>query len=327
MRDVESAGDEAEEALLAAWQIDAWCDSLADLADSSLVAYRRDIAETARWLARAGVREPGAVKRLHLRRYLANLQTRRFSRRTVARRVSACRRYFAWALRRGLVKADPTTRLTAPGAPSRLPHVLSHDDLDVMLDGPEGADKASSREQPKGAGKAAAVRKAVTEAIDLRDDAALELLYGSGLRVSELCGLRPGDVDARRRTIVVWGKGSKQRQVPISEAAAETVAAWLERGRPAMVTEGTPADVLFVNQRGNPMTPRDVRRVLDRRSPTPTHPHALRHSYATHLLDGGADLRVVQELLGHASLATTQIYTHVSKERLRSVYGSSHPRA
>ena len=161
-------------------------------------------------------------------------------------------------------------------------------------------------------------------ALDRRDLAVLELLYAAGLRVSELCGLDRGDIDLRGRTVTVLGKGGKQRRVPIHDAAVAALRAWLEDGRDDMAG---PPEAAFVNQRGARLGPRDVRRILDRRSASPTHPHALRHTYATHLLDGGADLRVVQELLGHASLATTQVYTHVSKERLRSVYGETHPRA
>ena len=168
----------------------------------------------------------------------------------------------------------------------------------------------------------------MAEAVRLRDDAALELLYGSGLRVSELCGLSVGDVDTRDRWATVWGKGSKQRRVPISESAASAVQRWLADGPPGTWRAAeSPADALFLNSRGQRLGPRDVRRILDRRSPSPTHPHALRHSFATHMLDGGADLRVVQELLGHASVRTTQVYTHVSKERLLAVYDLSHPRA
>jgi site-specific recombinase XerD len=160
--------------------------------------------------------------------------------------------------------------------------------------------------------------------VDVRDHAVLELLYAAGLRVSELCGLDRGDIDLAQRTITVLGKGNKQRRVPIHDEAVSALAAWLDDGRDSMTG---PPEAIFVNQRGARLGPRDVRRILDRRASSPTHPHALRHTYATHLLDGGADLRVVQELLGHASLATTQIYTHVSKERLRSVYQETHPRA
>ena len=160
--------------------------------------------------------------------------------------------------------------------------------------------------------------------VDRRDLAVLELLYAAGLRVSELCGLDRGDVDLRDRTVTVLGKGGKQRRVPVHTAAVDALRAWFEDGRETM--DGPP-EAVFVNRRGARLGPRDVRRILDRRSASPTHPHALRHTYATHLLDGGADLRVVQELLGHASLATTQVYTHVSKERLRAVYDETHPRS
>ena len=155
----------------------------------------------------------------------------------------------------------------------------------------------------------------------------LELLYAAGLRVAELCALDVDDVDGGRLTVTVTGKGDKQRRVLIHQTCATAVARWIRDGRPAMARPTSPGAALFLNARGNRLGPRDVRRLLDRRSPVPTHPHALRHTFATHLLDGGADLRVVQELLGHASLQTTQVYTHVSKDQLLSVYGSTHPRA
>jgi site-specific recombinase XerD len=165
------------------------------------------------------------------------------------------------------------------------------------------------------------------EAVDRRDDAVLELLYGSGLRVAELCTLDVGDVDFSRRVVTVTGKGSKQRQVLIHARCAQAVRTWLDGPRARLAGNESPGSALFLNRRQHRLGPRDVRRILDRRSPVPTHPHALRHSFATHLLDGGADLRVVQELLGHASLQTTQVYTHVSKERLLTVYSGTHPRA
>lgn len=304
----EPVGDEAE-ALVASWRLADWCASLTDLSASTVVAYRRDVTQLAGWVARSRVTDPSGVSRLVLRRYLAYLNTRAYARATVARKVAAVRRYFAWAVRRGMVDTDPTLRLSAPGTRGRLPRVLGRAEVSALLDEPP----------PSAGGPDDARRR--------RDDAVLELLYGSGLRVSELCGLRAGDVDLGRRTVVVWGKGSRQRQVPISQAAADAVGAWLGPARRSMLTPGSPADALFVNARGHQLGPRDVCRLIDRRSTTPTHPHALRHSFATHLLDGGADLRVVQELLGHASLTSTQIYTHVSKERLRAVHAESHPRA
>jgi site-specific recombinase XerD len=243
-----------------------------------------------------------------LRRYLAYLATRRYARRTVARKVSALRRYFGWLRHSGAIASDPSIRITAPAGESRLPRVLGRADVHVLLDDPPARVDGDP------------------DAVRLRDDAVLELLYGSGLRVAELCGLRLEDLDLHRRLVTVWGKGSRQRQVPMSEPAMEAVAGWLARGRQQLMTAESPSDVLFLNRRGRPLGPRDVRRLLDHRAASPTHPHALRHSFATHLLDGGADLRVVQELLGHASLQTTQVYTHVSKERLRAVYHRTHPR-
>jgi len=287
------------------WHAEEFLRSLTAAAPNTVAAYRRDVDAFVDWATRAEMRGPEAVDRLLLRRYLSYLATRRYSRRTIARRASALRRYFGWLHRSGLVGTDPSRGLSAPQGEGRLPTVLRRSDLETLLSPPAGDD----------------------EPVALRDQAVVELLYGSGLRVAELCGLRPDDLDLHRRLAVVWGKGSKQRQVPLSEPSAEAVAAWLVRGRPALATPASPADALFVNRRGRRLTPRDARRILDRRAASPTHPHALRHTFATHLLDGGADLRAVQELLGHADLATTQLYTHVSKERLRAVYESSHPRA
>jgi site-specific recombinase XerD len=203
--------------------------------------------------------------------------------------------------------------LSAPKGDARLPHVLRADELHRLLDDPP----ARVDDDP--------------EYLRCRDDAVLELLYGSGLRVSEVCSLKLGDVDPRRKWLTVWGKGAKERRVPLSAPASSALRTWLSTERSAAVaaTSGTAPvhDALFVNRRGRSLTPRDVRRLLDHRSPVPTHPAPHREPLATHLLDGGADLRAVQELLGHADLATTQIYTHVSRERLRRVFDATHPRA
>jgi site-specific recombinase XerD len=249
------------------------------------------------------------VDRLLLRRYLAFLTTRRYARRTIARKAAALRRYFHWLARTGAIPTNPALRLSAQTGGGRLPEVLSRTELETLLDTPPARIDDDD------------------EAVRLRDDAVLELLYGSGLRVAELCGLSLGDLEPAQRRLTVWGKGSKQRQVPVSEPAAAALEGWLERGRPAMAAGHPPTDAVFLNKRGKRLGPRDARRILDHRSASPTHPHALRHTFATHLLDGGADLRVVQELLGHASLETTQVYTHVSKDRLLTVYESTHPRA
>jgi len=260
------------------------------------------------------------MTRILLRRYLAYLSTRRYSKRSLARKSAALRRYFAWSLRSGRTRDDPARRLSSPAGPTRLPKVLTTTEARALLDG-AGAQ----------AGEQAGARDGLVRAVQLRDHAVLELLYGSGLRVSELCGLVRDSVDCRRRAVVVWGKGAKQRRVPISAAAARAVVSWLDEGRSVMAAlapdAGREGSALFLNRRGRALSPRDVRRLLDRCGIPGLHPHALRHSYATHLLDGGADLRVVQELLGHASLRTTQVYTHVSKDRLLLVHERTHPRA
>jgi integrase/recombinase XerC len=292
------------------WRVDEFARSLTAAAPATVEAYRRDLAAFVTWAERLGLGSPGDVQRTTVRRYLAYLATRGFARRTIARRASALRRYFGWARRIGAVTTDPTAGLSAPRGEARLPRVLHPDELRSLLDesssgGPSGRDGAR----------------------DLRDTALLELLYGSGLRVAEAAALDVDDLDLAQGRVRVWGKGSKQRVVPLSEPAADALRRWLADGRRELATDASPAAAVFLNLRGRRLTPRDARRVLDRRAAAPTHPHALRHTFATHLLDGGADLRVVQELLGHADLATTQRYTHVSKERLRSVFDATHPRA
>ena len=289
------------------WDLDAWVGSLGRVADSTRAVYARDAAAAASWLSEAGADGPASVDRRTLRRYLADLTRRGYAPRTVARKASVLRRYFAWACRSGRTSADPTVALVAPSGASRLPKVLKDDQIEALIDKP--------------------ARAGEDEARDGRDLAIVELLYGSGLRVSELCSITVDDLDPDRSTVRVWGKGAKQRQAPLSDPAVAALREWLADHRSRFVTADTPADAVFLNARGKPMTPRDVRRVIDRRSVVPTHPHALRHTFATHLLDGGADLRAVQELLGHADIATTQIYTHVSRERLREVHRSTHPRA
>lgn len=291
------------------WDLEGFTRSLTAASDATVKAYRRDLIGFVTWVERSSVTEPEMVDRLVLRRYLAHLSTRGYARTSIARKASALRGYFAWLARVGRITIDPTANLSVSSRGARLPKVLKADELHVLLDEPP------------------AVIDHDEEAVRLRDDAILELLYGSGVRVGELCGVGPRDLDLVDGIVTVWGKGSKQRRVPMSEPALEAVKAWLERGRAAMVTALSPEDAVFLNRRGRRLGPRDVRRVIDRRSSSPTHPHALRHTFATHLLDGGADLRVVQELLGHRDLATTQRYTHVSRERLRSVYQASHPRA
>jgi integrase/recombinase XerC len=300
------------------WHVDAFERSLTRAAPATVAAYRTDVAAFVQWAQRAELAGPETVNRLVLRRYLAYLASRRYAARSVARKASALRRYFGWLRREGLIAIDPARGLRAPSGGGRLPRVLTGAEVATLLDDPPARIDADP------------------EPVRLRDDAVLELLYGGGLRVGELCGLRLSRLRLQERAVVVLGKGSKERLVPLGTPALEALAGWLRSGRPALASVGAKAggeagseagDAVFLNRRGRPLTPRDARRIVDRRASAPTHPHALRHTYATHLLDGGADLRVVQELLGHADVATTQVYTHVSRERLRQVYDRAHPRA
>jgi site-specific recombinase XerD len=294
-----------------AWDLEAFARSLGGQSPATTRAYRGDLAAFTEWAERAGVAGPDGVDRTLLRRYLAFLTTRRYARATVARKAAALRCYFAWQRRRGGLDVDPARRLASPAGRSRLPRVLDRGELEELLDSTTALGSVPG----------------APDAFEARDNAVLELLYGCGLRVAELCGLDIRDVDLRAAMVTVMGKGGRQRRVPMHALCAQALDAWLVRGRAAVMTDGSPPHAVFLNRRGARLGTRDVRRIVDRRSPVPTHPHALRHSFATHLLDGGADLRVVQELLGHASLQTTQVYTHVSKDRLLSVYGATHPRA
>ncbi len=300
------------------WDLDAFLGSLTAAAPATISAYRRDLEHFTGWAASVGVEGPETVDRRVLRRYLVHLADRPAAPRTIARRSSALRRYFGWAARTGRLAVDPTITLRAPRGVGRLPRILHEEQLHRLLEDPAVPLPDAPRSEEAAA--VAAARR-------LRDDAVVEVLYGSGLRVAELCGLRSADLDLVRGRATVWGKGSKQRSVPLSEPSVVALRAWLASGRCVLARPGTAPDVVFVNLRGNALTARDTRRILDRRSVEPTHPHALRHTFATHLLDGGADLRTVQELLGHEDLATTQIYTHVSRERLRQVFDQTHPRA
>jgi site-specific recombinase XerD len=288
-----------------AWRVDSFVRAHSSLSANTLSGYASDVRLFSEWVARSGVVAPADVTRTLVRRYIAYLSTREFARRSIARKAASIRRYFIWAVAEAMVESDPTIGLQVAGGSGRLPRVLDGRELGQLLDG------AASDGEPLW-------RKR-------RDDAVLEILYGSGLRVSELCGLELQQVRVDDQALIVWGKGAKERRVPLGRPAADALAAWL-----AIRHEVIRADagrIVFANERGKPLTPRDVRRILDRRAPVPTHPHALRHTFATHLLDGGADLRSVQELLGHSDVATTQRYTHVSRERLKAAYSKSHPRA
>lgn len=287
------------------WRIEDFAQALTSLSQNTVVAYRSDLQLFSEWCARSDLVEPGLVRRATIRRYLAHLTTRQFARRTIARKIAAIRRYFKWSVANGLADVDPTSGVSVPAGNGRLPRVLDSREIAGLLDGPVDDDEPEWRRR--------------------RDDAVLEVLYGSGVRVSELCTLDVSSLALATGAATVWGKGSKERRVPLSEPGVRALRRWLEI-RSDVVTDDQ-GDALFGNEVGKRLAPRDVRRIIDRRSPTPTHPHALRHSFATHLLDGGADLRAVQELLGHADVATTQRYTHVSRERLSAAYRATHPRA
>ena len=258
-----------------------------------------------------------------LRRYLAYLSTREFARPSIARKAAALRSFLRYLRRHDVIAVDLGRSLRAPKGAARLPRVPRQAEAAALLD--ESHQRAN--DTPDGLGDADEGRAA---ALAQRDVAVLEVLYGAGLRVSECCGLDVDGCDLDRRVLTVMGKGSKARRVPIGEPARQALGAYLADGRAVLVAPDTPADAIFLNTRGRRLGVRDARRIVERyplADGQTLHPHVFRHAYATHLLEGGADLRVVQELLGHSDLATTQIYTQVTRDRLRAVYDATHPRA
>jgi integrase/recombinase XerC len=280
-----------------------------DLSPHTVRGYVTDVVLLLDHLARRGGRQVHDLDLPSLRSWLAQGRTRGHSRSTTARHAASARSFTGWLRRSGLTPEDVGQRLVSPKAHRTLPDVLAPDQAKAVVDSAAGA------EEPAG----------------LRDAVVLELLYASGIRVSELVGLDVDDVDRSRRLLRVLGKGRKERSVPYGVPAEQAIDAWLTRGRPALATSDS-GPALLLGVRGHRLDAREARRVVHRAvSATPgapdIGPHGLRHSAATHVLEGGADLRSVQELLGHASLATTQIYTHVTVERLRAVHAQAHPRA
>jgi integrase/recombinase XerC len=278
------------------------------LSEHTVRAYGRDVRSLAEFLGRAGT-PLGDATHADLRRWLANLTTLGYARSTIARRAAAVRTFYAWASGRALVAGNPAALLGSPKPVNRLPAVLSRSEAEDLASAPAGSDP-----------------------VGLRDRAVLELLYGCGLRVAELCGLNTGDVEVDVQRVRVLGKGGKERQVPVGDFATEALKHYLESGRRPMAPREGEDPALFFNRRRKRLGPRDVRALLERYRKGALDgrrlsPHTLRQSFATHLLEGGAEIRVVQELLGHSSLATTQRYTHVSRRRLFDAYRSSHPRA
>jgi integrase/recombinase XerC len=280
-----------------------------DLSEHTIRGYVTDAVGLLDHLVRRGGEQVHDLDLATLRSWLAQGRTRGHSRATTARHAAAARSFTAWLRRAGLTPQDVGQRLVSPKAHRSLPGVLAPEQARVVVDAAAGAD----------------------EPIGLRDSLVLELLYASGIRVSELVGLDVDDVDRSRRLLRVLGKGRKERSVPYGVPAERAVDAWLTRGRPALVTADS-GPALLLGARGGRLDAREARRtvhaaVASAPGAPDIGPHGLRHSAATHVLEGGADLRSVQELLGHASLATTQIYTHVTVERLRAVHAQAHPRA
>jgi len=290
--------------------IDEFCDALwleDGLAKTSLSSYRSDLAKTSDWLAAQAGPELGQTDELWLTRYIADVSASRRA-TSQARYLSSLRRFFRWLVTRGRLGADPTLKLVMPGKPSRLPKVMSEKQVESLLAAPD-----------------------VDTPLGLRDRAMIETIYATGLRVSELVNLKLHEVSFDMGVLRVLGKGSKERLVPLGEEAVSWIQRYLAEARPHIL-KGQQSDALFVTGRGAPMT-RQAFWQLIKRYAVPAgiqreklSPHVLRHAFATHLLNHGADLRVVQLLLGHADITTTQIYTHIARERLKELHAHHHPR-
>ncbi|MDU3568432.1 MAG: tyrosine recombinase XerC [Cutibacterium avidum] len=294
--------------------IEDFSDHLATLhrSPNTIRSYRADLTDLMEHVHDHGVNSIGHIDTARVRAWLADTRLAGATAATMQRRWSAARVFFRWASNEGLIDGDPTTALSSAKAPKRLPTTLGVEHARHILD--DAVAEARSDESPQGA----------------RDAAILEVLYGGGLRVGELCGLDLGDVDRSRQTVRVTGKGNKQRTVPMGGPALRAVDEWLGRRQEWVCS--TSGRALFLGTRGGRIDQRVVRRIVHthlRAEPDSPDlgPHGLRHAMATHLLEGGADLRTVQDMLGHESLATTQIYTHVSTERLRTAFRQAHPRA
>ncbi len=335
------------------------------LSQHTVRAYAGDISSMLEHASRQGVDAPEGLGLTELRGWLAIQHESGAARATLARRGAAARSFTAFAYRRGWLATDPGSRLGTLKTRRTLPHVLRQDEIAAVLAGldkagrqaeaaiaaqpePEQAEAAIAAQLAQDragvpaqdqagasagdqAGASAGDQAATEAAVALRDAAVLELFYATAIRVSELCGLDPVHLDHGRRTVRVRGKGDKERTVPVGVPALAAVDRWLAGGRPALATAAS-GSALFLGVRGGRLDPRMARRIVHERlreagATRDTGPHGIRHSAATHLLEGGADLRSVQEILGHSSPATTQIYTHVSIERLKSSYRQAHPRA
>ena len=325
--------------------IERFCDHLSaerGRSPNTVRAYAGDLQSLLEYLEGAHVSSWDALRLQHLRGWLAAMSEAGVSRATLARRVSSVRAFCRWARRRDIMTSDPAARLQAPRRLAALPGVLGRADAAAVLDSAQRAARCEDGQQPHPPSPTSAPASSSPtppatglppreRAARLRDAAVLELLYATGMRVGELAALDTASVDEANRLVRVMGKGSKERMVPYGVPAQHALDAWPSRGRPVLANARS-GPALFLGVRGGRIDQRQVREIVHRATRAvpgapDLAPHGLRHSAATHLVEGGADLRTVQEYLGHASLATTQIYTHVSAERLRQGYEQAHPRA
>ncbi|MFD0869201.1 site-specific tyrosine recombinase XerC [Chlamydia abortus] len=270
--------------------------------------YAKDLQQFVLFLEQQQIDSPATVTYLNVRMFLAKLNEQEYAKRSVSRKLSALRTFYTYLLREGLVESSPFSYIRTPKQDKKLPKFLYVEQMEALLGAPD-----------------------TDTPIGLRDRAIMELLYASGIRVSELVRLDLSSIDLDNGIALVYGKGAKERYVPIGEPAVDAIRMYTEQAREALVKAGD-EDALFVNYAGGRLTDRSVRRMLDKyitqvAGVQSISPHMFRHSFATHMLEAGADLRTVQELLGHVNLSTTQIYTHVTKDHLQSIYNSAHPRA
>ncbi|NLU79609.1 tyrosine recombinase XerC [Micromonospora sp. HNM0581] len=296
-------------------------------------AYVADLVSLFDHAGRMGCTEVSELSLDTVRSWLARQRTTGAARTSLARRAAAARTFSAWAHRKGLLSTDVAATLASPRPRRTLPTVLRPDQAAILVEEPalrQATPTCGAGPQTVGDSPTTAGSGHTDEAVRLRDRLLLELLYGTGVRVSEVCGIDTGDIDEDRRVVRVHGKGGRERAVPYGLPAQRAIDDWLRHGRPVLVVPDA-RDALLLGARGGRLHPTTARRIVGGYAEAAglphTSPHALRHSAATHLLEGGADLRAVQELLGHSSLASTQIYTHVSVERLRAAYRQAHPRA
>jgi integrase/recombinase XerC len=270
--------------------------------------YANDILQFTRYLKQQQIEDFAAVSYLNVRSYLAALMSEEYAKRSVSRKISALRSFYLHLVREGLVQTSPFTYIKTPKLEKKLPQFLYIEEMEQLLQAPD-----------------------LTDPLGIRDQAIFETLYASGIRVSELVGLNVTSIDLHNGMALVLGKGSKERYVPLGEMAVNSLRRYLERSR-SILRKDAGESALFLNFTGTRLTDRSVRRIVDKYIDTlaqarSVSPHTLRHTFATHMLEAGADLRIVQELLGHVNVSTTQIYTHVTRDHLQSVYNKAHPRA